>query len=210
MQDRLRAHRPEGFVTVQDAVPGALLDIRYAGADNFTGAPVPGYEKGTLLLTRAAARALADVQQTLSAAGFAVKVFDAYRPQRAVDHFLEWTRTRDDPAAKVRYYPQLDKRELFRLGYLVRNSSHSRGSTVDLTLVDRESGAELDMGTIFDFFDVRSRADCLALSPQQRANRWLLRSVMGSHGFLPLAEEWWHFTLQGEPWPDTCFDFVPD
>lgn len=202
--------RPEGFVALQDAVPDLQVDVRYAGSDNFTGAPVPGYEHATLLLSKPAASALAAVQQTLAAAGLGIKVFDAYRPQRAVDHFLWWTGTPDDPLAKARYYPRLEKRDLFRLGFLVRNSSHSRGSTVDLTLVDKASGEELDMGTIFDFFDARSRADSLGVNLQQRANRWLLRSVMGSHGFLPLAEEWWHFTLQDEPWPATCFDFVPD
>lgn len=201
--------RPDGFVAVTEVVPDLVVDLRYAGPDNFTGAPVPGYEQATLLLTLEAARALAAVQDTLASAGLGCKVFDAYRPQRAVDHFLHWTTTPDDPRARARYYPALGKEALFELGYLVRNSSHSRGSTVDLTLIDKASGEELDMGTIFDFFDVRSRADSLAVNAQQRANRWLLRSVMGSHGFLPLAEEWWHFTLQDEPFPDTGFDFVP-
>lgn len=200
--------RPAGFVALQDIMPDLLVDARYAGNNNFTGAVVPGYESGPLLLTREAAQALAAVQQTLATAGLACKVYDAYRPQRAVDHFLAWTGTRDDPDMKRRYYPSLEKSDLFRLGYLVRNSSHSRGSTVDLTLIDRQTGAELDMGTVFDFFDERSRPDSLLVSAQQRANRSLLRAVMGSHGFLPLAEEWWHFTLQDEPWPDTAFDFV--
>jgi D-alanyl-D-alanine dipeptidase len=195
-------------VVLQEFMPDLCVDVRYAGSNNFTGQPVPGYESALLLLSRAAAEALAAVQQTLAVAGLACKVFDAYRPQRAVDHFLAWTRSADDPGIKQRYYPALAKRDLFRLGYLVRNSSHSRGSTVDLTLVDSRSTEELDMGTAFDFFDERSRPDSLLVSAQQRANRCLLRSVMGSHGFLPLAEEWWHFTLQDEPWPDTAFDFV--
>ena len=212
MQDRreqANTERPDGFVAVTEVVPDLVVDVRYAGPDNFTGAPVPGYEQATLLLTLEAAGALAAVQDTLASAGLGCKVFDAYRPQRSVDHFLRWIDTPDDPGTKARYYPVVEKGELFTRGYLVRNSSHSRGSTVDLTLIDRVSGAELDMGTIFDFFDERSRADSLAVSAQQRANRWLLRSVMGSHGFLPLAEEWWHFTLQNEPFPDTGFDFVP-
>lgn len=204
----MQCSRPDGFVDLQEFIPDLLVDIRYAGSNNFTGAPVPGYQAGALLLSRAAAEALGAVQQSLALAGLACKVFDAYRPQRAVDHFLAWTQGADDAALKQQYYPQLEKTELFRLGYLVSNSSHSRGSTVDLTLVDKGSGEELDMGTIFDFFDERSRADSLRVTTQQRANRWLLRSVMHSHGFLPLAEEWWHFTLQDEPWSDTLFDFV--
>jgi len=204
----VRRSRPDGFVELQELMPDLLVDIRYAGSNNFTGAPVPGYQSGRLLLSRAAAEALAAVQQSLVSVGLGCKVFDAYRPQRAVDHFLAWTRGADDAALKQQYYPQLEKADLFRLGYLVSNSSHSRGSTVDLTLIDQVSGKELDMGTVFDFFDERSRADSLHVTAQQRANRCLLRSLMGSHGFLPLAEEWWHFTLQDEPWPDTLFDFV--
>ena len=200
---------PEGFVALADAVPGVVLEARYAGANNFTGAPVPGYEHGVLLLSRPAATALAAVAESLAPVGLGLKILDAYRPQRAVDHFLHWTTLPDDPVSKARYYPRLEKSELFARGYLVRQSSHSRGSTVDLTLVDLPGGEQLDMGGIFDFFDPCSRPDCPHASAAQRANRWLLRTVMERHGFEPLAEEWWHFTLRDEPWPDTIFDFVP-
>lgn len=196
------------FVVLEDVIPGLLVDARYAGTDNFTGQVVPGYQSSRLLLTRQSALALSGVQQTLAVAGLACKVFDAYRPQRAVDFFIHWTQLQDRADLKRDYYPELEKTELFKLGYLLRQSSHSRGSTVDLTLVDCISGTELDMGTPFDFFDVRSRPDNLEVTMQQRANRMLLRTVMGEHGFLPLAEEWWHFTLQNEPYPDSAFDFL--
>jgi len=199
--------QPEDFVVLQEAITDLCMDARYASTDNFTGLVVPGYQSDRLLLTRAAAEALASVQQTLSLAGLACKIFDAYRPQRAVDFFIHWTTQADNLELKRVYYPDIDKRDLFKLGYLVRNSSHSRGSTVDLTLIETDTGVELDMGTPFDFFDLRSRPDSMAVSAQQRANRMLLRSVMGQHGFLPLAEEWWHFTLQAEPYKEG-FDFV--
>lgn len=208
MQPQFEQEQPQDFVVLEDVIPDLVVDARYAGTDNFTGQVVPGYQSARLLLTRQAALALSGVQQTLAVAGLACKVFDAYRPQRAVDFFIHWTRLPDRADLKRDYYPDIEKTELFKLGFLVRQSSHSRGSTVDLTLIDRSSGAELDMGTPFDFFDVSSRPDSLAASAQQRANRMLLRTVMGDYGFLPLAEEWWHFTLQNEPYPDSAFDFL--
>lgn len=198
---------PDDFVALESAVPGIVVDARYASSDNFTGRPVPGYEAGKLVLTRRAAEALSRALHELRFAGLGLKVFDAYRPQRAVEFFLEWAQAADDQVQKRGYYPNIPKNELFNRGLLVRRSSHSRGSAVDLTIIDAR-GTELDMGTPFDFFDDSSRPDSNAVSPQQRANRLLLRSIMLQQGFVPLPEEWWHFTLDAEPYPDTCFDFV--
>lgn len=203
------AGMPPDFVYLEEVAPGVLQDPRYCGGHNFLGVPVEGYLAPRILLTRRAAEALAAVQAELEPAGLSLKVFDGYRPQRAVDHFLRWAADAADQRCKQRYYPRVDKGELFHLGYLAERSSHSRGSTVDLTLVDtaRGDGGELDMGTPFDYFDPLSFPAARELSPQQRANRLLLRTLMGRQGFLPLAEEWWHFTLADEPYPDTWFDF---
>lgn len=199
---------PHDFVDICAFIKTIKIDPVYARADNFTGQCVPGYESGKLLLTRQAALALQSVQEHLAVTGLALKVFDAYRPQRAVNYFLQWAKAGDDTRLKQQYYPRINKAELFMLGYLVEHSSHSRGSTVDLTLIDAHTGIELDMGTAFDFFDEQSRPDCLAVNQQQRANRMLLRSAMQQGGFIPLVAEWWHFTLQNEPYPETTFDFV--
>lgn len=198
---------PDDFVDLATFIPGLLIDAAYASSANFTGQRVPGYEQGRMLLTRKAAEALREVTNTLCCANLQLKIFDAYRPQRAVDFFIAWTQQPDDERLKQLYYPHIDKRELFRLGYLVELSSHSRGSTVDLTFVDADTGMELDMGTPFDFFDPRSRPDSMYVTPKQRAHRQLLQDAMTSQGFVPLAEEWWHFTLRDEPYPDRVFDF---
>jgi D-alanyl-D-alanine dipeptidase len=199
--------RPDDFVDLADFIPSLLIDAAYATGNNFTGQRVPGYDEGRMLLTRKAAEALRDVEQGLCYANLRLKIFDAYRPQRAVDFFIAWSRQPDDLRLKQLYYPRLEKRDLFQLGYLVEFSSHSRGSTVDLTFVDADTGNELDMGTPFDYFDPSSRPDSLAVTPRQRAQRQLLQDAMTSHGFVPLAEEWWHFTLRDEPYPDRVFDF---
>jgi D-alanyl-D-alanine dipeptidase len=198
---------PDDFVDLAAFIPGLRIDAAYASSANFTGQRVPGYEQGRMLLTHKAALALREVQQSLCCANLQLKLFDAYRPQRAVDFFIAWTQQPDDARLKQLYYPHIDKRELFRLGYLVELSSHSRGSTVDLTFVDADTGLELDMGTPFDFFDPRSRPDSNDVTPRQRAHRQLLQDAMTSQGFVPLADEWWHFTLRDEPYPDRVFNF---
>lgn len=200
--------RPDDFIDLAGFIPDLRIEAAYASTANFTGQRVPGYDEGRMLLTRPAAEALLRVQQQLCCANLALKVFDAYRPQRAVEFFLAWSRQPDDLRLKQLYYPHLEKRQLFELGYLVEFSSHSRGSTVDLTFVDADTGRELDMGTPFDFFDPRSGPDSLAVTPRQRAHRQLLQDAMTSQGFVPLAEEWWHFTLKDEPYPDRVFDFT--
>ena len=201
---------PEGFVEIRDAVAGVVVDLRYLGADNFVGAPVDGYTADRCYVTTEAARALGRVQHELGHLGLGLKVFDAYRPQRAVDHFVRWAEDLGDTRMKARYYPDVAKEHLFRDGYIAAKSGHSRGSTVDLTIVALDGGdpVELDMGTPWDYFGPRSWPTSLEVTPQQRANRMLLQALMMKHGFRPLAEEWWHFTLEDEPYPETYFDFV--
>ncbi len=198
---------PAGFVPLTDAIPDALLDIRYYSGDNFVGERIDGYEEPTALLTKEAAAALKEAAAEFARLGYRIKVFDAYRPQQAVDRFVRWAADETDTRMKPVYYPGVDKRELIPQGYIAPRSAHSRGSTVDLTLYDAAEGRELDMGGPFDFFGPLSHPDCPDVAPSQFQNRMLLRDVMRRHCFLPLAEEWWHFTLRDEPYPDTYFDF---
>ena len=195
------------FVDIQQAIPGIAVDVRYFGEDNFIGAPIDGYGAAMVYLTRAAAEALGSVQNQLTEQGLGLKVFDGYRPQMAVDHFVRWARDLDDTKMKQRYYPAVDKENLFRDGYIAERSGHSRGSTVDLTIISLASGEELDMGTGWDFFDVMSWPSSTRVTAAQAANRMRLRSTMLANGFRPLREEWWHFILENEPFPDRYFDF---
>jgi zinc D-Ala-D-Ala dipeptidase len=200
--------RQQGFVEAGNAVSGLVVDMRYAGSRNFVGRPIAGYDAPLCLLTREAAAALAAVQRDLAASGRGLKVHDCYRPARAVADFAAWARDLDDQAMKGEYYPNVDKTQLFVLGYLAERSGHSRGSTVDVTLIDLGTGAELDMGTPYDLFDPRSWPSDASVSAEAQSNRRALRDVMVAHGFRPLREEWWHFTLNGEPYPETYFDFT--
>lgn len=202
-----RAERPALFVDVIELVPDAVVDIRYAGPRNFVGAPVDGYHVPRCLLTRPAAEALANVAGDARTRGLRLKLFDCYRPARAVAHFARWAADLSDTRTKAAYYPDIDKAQLFAQGYIAERSGHSRGSTLDLTLVEVEGGAELDMGTPFDLFSPRSWPASNAVTPGQKASRQLLAKLMAAHGFKPLEQEWWHFTLAGEPFPDTYFDF---
>jgi D-alanyl-D-alanine dipeptidase len=199
--------RPRDFVALDSIIPDLRVELRYLGSNNFTGRPVAGYEADVAYLTEPAARALQEVQQELAADGLGLKVFDAYRPQRAVDAFMRWAADPDDVAMKSAYYPNVDKRDLIPKGYIAERSGHSRGSTVDLTLVRLSDGRELDMGGTFDYFDPLSWPSSTRVTVAQHRNRMRLREVMMRHGFVPLKEEWWHFTLRDEPYPDTYFDF---
>lgn len=198
--------RPAGFVDAAAVVPGLVVDMRYAGTDNFVGRPVAGYERPLCLLTRAAAAALAEVQRDLAARGLGLKVFDCYRPARAVAAFVRWAR---DPADRARpeFYPRVDKRNLFRDGYIAVRSGHSRGSTVDLTLVRLADRQELDMGSPFDLFDVRSALRHPGLPEAARRNRAVLAGALRRRGFRAYSKEWWHYTLANEPYRGTTFDF---
>ena len=209
MTDSAHSQRlPEGFVYVDQVVPELRTDLRYRLADNFVGAIVDGYSGARAILTQQAALALGLAQAELRSQGLGVLIFDAYRPQRAVNHFARWTKDLSDTAMKQRYYPEVEKSELFSQGYIAARSGHSRGSTVDLTLVSLTPPfQQLDMGTVFDFFSPSSWLDAIGLTATQEQNRALLQRTMKKYGFTPYAKEWWHFTLQPEPFPDTYFDF---
>jgi zinc D-Ala-D-Ala dipeptidase len=199
------ATRAAMLVDAGAVVPGLVSDIRYAGSHNFVGRPIAGYRAPRCLLTEPAANALAEVARDLAPRGLVVKVFDCYRPARAVADFVRWARDSRDQAAKAEFYPAVHKRTLFRDGYIASRSGHSRGSTLDLTLA-RSGGGELDMGTPFDFFSPKSWSADLSVTGDQHANRMLLKAAMQRRGFRGYAKEWWHFTLRNEPFPDTYFD----
>lgn len=202
--------KPASFVDAATVVPGLVAEMRYAGGHNFVGRPVDGYERPVCLLSRQAAEALAKVQQDLHSQGIGLKVYDCYRPRRAVADFARWARDLADQHTKAEFYPDVDKGELFERGYIAERSGHSRGSTVDLTLVQLTTGGppgELDMGTPFDLFSPRSWPTSTEVSETARANRGLLAAAMARRGFVPLQQEWWHFTLRDEPFPGTYFNF---
>ena len=196
-----------GFVSIGDIIPDVLLDIRYYSAFNFIGERIDGYEEPAALLTREAAAALKAVSDEAVEQGFRLKIFDAYRPQKAVDHFMRWAADPSDIRMKAFFYPDLDKSDIIPQGYIAEHSGHSRGSTVDLTLFDMATQQDLDMGGTFDYLGERSHPDYAGVTEAQHRNRMLLQKMMVSHGFRPLAEEWWHFTLENEPCPDTYFTF---
>lgn len=222
---------PEEFVALRTVAPTIIHDIRYLTPHNFMGEPVDGYEQPLCVLTRPAARALQRAQRTLLRQGYSLKVYDCYRPQRAVDHFVRWAKDLADERMKPEFYPQVDKSRLFTDGYIAEKSGHSRGSTVDLTLVElpakptrpyvpgeklvpcyapqneRFPDNSVDMGTGYDCFDTLSHTDDPRVQGEQRANRQLLKSTLAEAGFTNLPEEWWHFTHKPEVFPDTYFDF---
>ena len=203
-----RAALHEGFVHVTDVCDNVILEIRYFSSYNFVGKRIDGYVGPQAILTEPAARALCKAAASAENKGYTLKIFDAYRPQAAVDHFVRWGMDAADTRMKSIFYPQVDKARVFDLGYVATRSGHSRGSTVDLTLVDRQSGREVDMGTTFDHFGETSHHGAKGLTPQQEANRAVLLGVMEQAGFKRYAEEWWHYTLKNEPYPDTYFNFV--
>lgn len=198
---------PSGFVLLADLVPGIIQEIRYYSTYNFVGERIDGYEEPCALLTKEAARALKTVNTELSVKGYRLKVFDAYRPARAVKHFIFWGIEDQDIRMKPYFYPDLEKQELFSKGYIAKQSSHSRGSTIDATLLDMKTGKELDMGSPFDLFSEASHIDYRNITDEQIENRMILQNAMVRNGFSTLDCEWWHFTLKNEPYPDTYFDF---
>jgi D-alanyl-D-alanine dipeptidase len=200
-------HLPDGFSYVKEVAPTIQQELRYCSHDNFMGVPVDGYEEPVLITSTATAKVLAKVQKDLNQKGLSLKIFDAYRPQQAVDHFVKWARIPGDTLTKNRYYPDLKKRNLFKLGYIATKSGHSRGSSVDLTIVHINTNKELDMGSPYDFFGKVSHTNYDQLTLVQKANRKLLKKVMVSHGFRPYKNEWWHFTLNNEPFPKKYFNF---
>ena len=207
------------FVNLAEAVPDAILEIRYYSTYNFVGARVDGYEEPVALLTRQAADSLRAVSDDLLKQGYRLKIYDAYRPQCAVDHFMRWAADVNDTLMKPYFYPDVPRDKLFKLGYIMEKSGHTRGSTVDLTLFDMATEKEVDMGGTFDWFGRESHPDYggnpktgkytgnANITAEQFHNRMILREAMLRHGFKALDEEWWHFTLENEPFPDTYFTF---
>ena len=198
---------PSGFVVLADYVPQILQEIRYHSSYNFIGERIDGYEEPCALLTKEAARALKAVSNEMIVQGYRLKVFDAYRPVAAVRHFVLWGIEDQDIRMKPYFYPDLEKQELFQKGYIAKLSSHSRGSAVDLTLLDMSTGKEVDMGSPFDLFSEVSHPSCRTITEEQYENRMMLQRVMIRNGFRTLDCEWWHFVLADEPYPDTYFEF---
>ena len=197
----------DGFVSVGEMIPDVILEIRYYSTFNFIGDRVDGYAQPVALLTREAAGRLREVSADLAGEGYRLRIYDAYRPQQAVDHFMRWAEDPGDTRMKPYFYPGLAKEDLIPGGYIARHSGHSRGSTVDLTLFDTRTQKDLDMGGPFDFFGELSHPDYRGVTEEQYVHRMLLRGAMLRRGFLPLDSEWWHFTLANEPYPDTFFTF---
>lgn len=195
------------FVLLSDAVPDAILEIRYYSTYNFVGKRIAGYEEPIALLTKEAATKLKEVSDELIEKGYRLKIYDAYRPQKAVNNFVEWAKDVNDVIMKKYFYPDLDKEVLFPQMYIMEYSGHTRGSTVDLTLFDMNTEKEVDMGGTFDYFGEESHPDYKCITDEQYNNRMILREAMMSHGFKPLETEWWHFTLEDEPFKDTYFTF---
>ena len=198
---------PSGFVLLADMVPGIIQEIRYYSTYNFIGDRIDGYEEPCALLTKEAARALKTVSNEAFVQGYRLKVFDAYRPATAVKQFILWGIEDQDVRMKPYFYPDLEKQELFSKGYIAKRSSHSRGSAIDLTLLDMKTGKELDMGGPFDLFCEVSHPDCRTITDEQYENRMILQKLMVRNGFNTLDCEWWHFVLKDEPYPDTYFEF---
>ena len=196
-----------GFVVLADFVPHIVQEIRYYSTYNFIGERIDGYEEPCALLTVEAARELKTVSNELNVQGYRLKVFDAYRPACAVKHFTLWGIEDQDIRMKPYFYPELEKQALFAEGYIAKQSSHSRGSTVDLTLLDMKTGKEVDMGGPFDYFGELSHPDYRGITDEQFENRMFLQKAMVRNGFKPIDCEWWHFTLKNEPYPDTYFNF---
>ena len=198
---------PSGFVLLSDYVPQAIQEIRYFSTYNFVGERIDGYEEPCAIITPEAARALKSVSNELNVMGYRIKVFDAYRPTSAVKHFVFWALEDVDIRMKPYFYPDIEKEDTISLGYIASKSSHSRGSTVDLTLLDMATGKEVDMGSPFDFLGELSHPDCRDVTEEQYRNRMLLQRIMIRNGFEPYECEWWHFTLANEPYPNTYFSF---
>ncbi|WP_156772382.1 M15 family metallopeptidase [Urechidicola croceus] len=199
---------PENFVYVEDQIPSIIIDLRYCSENNFVGEIIDGYEAETVILTQQATKALKDVQEKLLKDSLSLKIFDAYRPQRAVNHFRRWARDINDTLMKEQFYPSIDKRDLFKLQYIATKSRHSSGSTIDVTVVDLKTNQELDMGTSYDYFGEESGVKYNNITDEQIANRKFLQTIMLANGFRNYPQEWWHFTLRGEPFRDQYFDFV--
>jgi len=198
---------PEGFVYANNFISDLEVELRYYGTNNFVGQPIDGYNNNCLILTQETVKALSKVQKALKKQGLGLKVYDGYRPQRAVNHFIRWAKDLNDTINKARFYPDIDKRNLFKEEYIASRSGHTKGSTVDITLIDLTTKKELDMGSIYDFFGIQSWVNYAGITKKQKSNRQMLQKLMLLYGFRNYSREWWHFTLRNEPFPNTYFDF---
>ena len=203
-----QAPLPQGFSYAKDKIPDLEIDLRYAKKNNFVGQKIDGYTTEKAILSTKTAEALFAAQQEFGRMGLGLNLFDGYRPQRAVDHFIRWAKIPSDTLMKAQFYPNIPKSELFKKHYISTHSGHSRGSSIDVTLIDFNTCEELDMGSTYDFFGKISNLDYQDLNAKQRSNRELIQRIMIKYGFRPYAQEWWHFTLNHEPFPKTYFDFV--
>jgi D-alanyl-D-alanine dipeptidase len=199
---------PNGFTYLLEIDPTIKKELRYYTSKNFVGTPIDGYMKNKIIISIPAAKALKKIQTKLLDSGLGLKIFDAYRPQQAVDHFVRWAKIMNDTLKKQLYYPDIKKSELFKLGFIALKSGHTRGSTVDLSIVDIKTNKELDMGSSYDFFGEKSHPFYKKITKTQMKNRMLLRTIMIKNGFIPYDNEWWHFTLKDEPYPTTYFNFT--
>ena len=206
-QDIIESNDSSDFVLLTDIIPEVILEMRYYTTYNFVGERIDGYEEPIALLTKEAANILKQVSDELLKKGYRLKIYDAYRPRKAVSHFLRWADDINDQRMKEYFYPNFDKANIFKENFLAKNSSHTRGSTVDLTLFDMKTGKDVDMGSPFDFFGTISNPDYEELTKEQLTNRNLLKDAMINHGFKQSPREWWHFTLIDEPFPNTYFNF---
>jgi D-alanyl-D-alanine dipeptidase len=198
---------PKGFVYLSKIDSTIQSDLRYYTSNNFIGKPIDGYKNNCIIVSKETAKALKNVQESLLKQELSLKILDAYRPQQAVNHFVRWARILNDTLMKNEYYPEVPKKDLFKRGYIASKSGHTRGSTVDLTIVDMKTRQELDMGSPYDFFGEQSHPFYQNISEEQKGNRMLLRKIMLKNNFKPYENEWWHFTLNGEPYPETYFNF---
>jgi len=198
---------PDGFVYAKSVIPDLDVELRYFSENNFVGDTIDGYKANRLIITKNTAEKLKLVQEELQKQNLCLKVYDGYRPQRAVNHFIRWAKDLNDTIKKQQFYPEVNKKNLFKAGYIASRSGHSRGSTIDLTITNGETGEPLDMGSPYDFFGEVSWVAHEALTDEQKKNRQLLQTVMLKHNFRNYAKEWWHFTLRWEPFPKTFFDF---
>ena len=200
-------HSPSTFVYIQQVIPDANIDMQYYSSNNFIGRPIVGYNQNIALLTSSAANALTAVDADLELQGYDIKIYDAYRPQKSVDYFMKWSYDLTDQRMKPEFYPNVDKEDLFSLGYLAARSAHSRGSAIDITLVDKATGQELDMGGHVDLLDPISSWGTTLITPEQFANRNILKNVMQAHGFKTITKEWWHWVYINETYPGTYWNF---
>lgn len=201
------AQLPDGFVYVKSIIPDLDVELRYNTKNNFIGKRIDGYQSNKLILTKETALALKQVQEELLGQNLCLLVYDGYRPQKAVNHFMSWAENLTDTVNKKAFYPDVDKLNLFVEEYIAARSGHSKGSTLDVTIIDGNTGKPLDMGSNYDFFGEASWVDYQNITDQQKANRKLLQTVMLKYGFKNYPKEWWHFTLKNEPFPNTYFNF---